>query len=142
VPLDAIEAAGGVIAIETAQTFVPAERGGGADRRRLGCASSIFDKSSRFALTPPEATPYPRSHDPTDAQITSLAIVLSIGAAACAKNRPRATTAGAAARCAGHAAAATTTPATATTPNAFAPHRGADLRAEDAGPAERRAAAR
>jgi hypothetical protein len=43
VPLDAIEAAGGVIAIETAQTFVPAERGGGADRRRLGLR--VFDIS-------------------------------------------------------------------------------------------------
>jgi hypothetical protein len=43
VPLDALEAAGGVITIETAQTFVPAERGGGADRRQLGLR--IFDIS-------------------------------------------------------------------------------------------------
>jgi len=43
VPLDALDAAGGLIAIETAQTFVPAERDGGADRRRLGLR--VFDIS-------------------------------------------------------------------------------------------------
>jgi len=43
VPLDALEASGGAITIETAQTFVPAERGGGSDRRRLGLR--IFDIS-------------------------------------------------------------------------------------------------
>lgn len=43
VPLDAIAATDGVITIETAQTFVPAERGGGNDRRRLGLR--VFDIS-------------------------------------------------------------------------------------------------
>jgi hypothetical protein len=36
VPAEALTASGGVITIETNRTFVPAERGGGADRRRLG----------------------------------------------------------------------------------------------------------
>ena len=36
VPLDALRAAGGKVTIETDRTFVPAERGGEADRRRLG----------------------------------------------------------------------------------------------------------
>jgi hypothetical protein len=36
VPPDALRAAGGVVVIETDRTFVPAERGGGPDRRRLG----------------------------------------------------------------------------------------------------------
>lgn len=36
VPADALNAGEGAITIETAQTFVPAERDGGADRRRLG----------------------------------------------------------------------------------------------------------
>jgi hypothetical protein len=36
VPLDALRASGGVITVETSQTFTPAERGQGADRRRLG----------------------------------------------------------------------------------------------------------
>jgi hypothetical protein len=36
VPLDAIVASDGQIAIETTQTFVPGERDGGPDRRRLG----------------------------------------------------------------------------------------------------------
>jgi hypothetical protein len=36
VPLDALLASDGRVTIETDQTFVPAERSGGADRRRLG----------------------------------------------------------------------------------------------------------
>jgi hypothetical protein len=36
VPLDVLRAGDGAIVIETSQTFVPAERDGGADRRRLG----------------------------------------------------------------------------------------------------------
>jgi hypothetical protein len=36
VPADALAASGGTVTIETDRTFVPAERGGGADRRRLG----------------------------------------------------------------------------------------------------------
>jgi hypothetical protein len=36
VPRDTLTAANGIVTIETAQTFVPAERGGPADRRRLG----------------------------------------------------------------------------------------------------------
>ena len=36
VPIDRLRAAGGVITIESSQTFVPAERGGAPDRRRLG----------------------------------------------------------------------------------------------------------
>ncbi|MGE3886608.1 MAG: DUF2723 domain-containing protein [Vicinamibacterales bacterium] len=43
VPLEALESSGGAITIETAQTFVPAERGGGSDRRRLGLR--VFDIS-------------------------------------------------------------------------------------------------
>ena len=36
VPLDALQASGGRITLATSQTFVPAERGGAPDRRRLG----------------------------------------------------------------------------------------------------------
>ena len=36
VPLDRLRAADGVITLDTSQTFVPAERGGAPDRRRLG----------------------------------------------------------------------------------------------------------
>jgi hypothetical protein len=36
VPADALAASDGTITIETNRTFVPAEAGGGADRRRLG----------------------------------------------------------------------------------------------------------
>lgn len=43
VPFDAIQSAEGAITIETAQTFVPAGRGGGPDRRRLGLR--VFDIS-------------------------------------------------------------------------------------------------
>ena len=36
VPADALAAAGGLLTIETDKTFVPAERDGSADYRRLG----------------------------------------------------------------------------------------------------------
>ena len=36
VPIDRLRAADGVITLDTSQTFVPAERGGAPDRRRLG----------------------------------------------------------------------------------------------------------
>jgi len=36
VPLAALEAAGGVVRLETSQTFTPAERSGATDRRALG----------------------------------------------------------------------------------------------------------
>ena len=36
VPAEALAASGGAVTIETDRTFVPAERGGGADQRRLG----------------------------------------------------------------------------------------------------------
>jgi hypothetical protein len=36
IPVDALTASGGVVTIETDKTFVPAERSGGADHRRLG----------------------------------------------------------------------------------------------------------
>ena len=45
VPIDRLRAADGVIALETSQTFVPAERGGAPDRRRLGLR--VFDMTCR-----------------------------------------------------------------------------------------------
>jgi hypothetical protein len=47
VPADALSASGGVITIETDQTFVPAEVGGGADQRRLGLRVFAFDVAFR-----------------------------------------------------------------------------------------------
>lgn len=54
VPADALAASGGVVTIETDRTFVPAERDGGPDRRRLGLR--IFGIRVSNALTPREAT--------------------------------------------------------------------------------------
>ena len=52
VPADAIRASGGRLTIETDRTFVPAERGGPADQRRLGLR--IFGVRLSNALTPAE----------------------------------------------------------------------------------------
>ena len=54
VPGEALAAAGGVLAIETDQTFVPAERDGGADNRRLGLR--ILAIRIANSLTPAEVT--------------------------------------------------------------------------------------
>lgn len=51
---EALSAAGGVLAIETDQTFVPAERDGGADNRRLGLR--ILAIRIANSLTPAEVT--------------------------------------------------------------------------------------
>jgi len=52
VPADAIRASGGRLTIETDRTFVPAERGGPADERRLGLR--IFGVRLSNSLTPAE----------------------------------------------------------------------------------------
>jgi hypothetical protein len=54
VPADALVAAGGLISIETNQTFVPAERSGAADQRRLGLRVFLVQVSN--LLTPPEVS--------------------------------------------------------------------------------------
>jgi Protein O-mannosyl-transferase TMEM260-like len=53
VPADAVAAAGGLLTIETDETFVPAERGGPPDFRRLGLR--IFGVQVQNSLTPGEA---------------------------------------------------------------------------------------
>jgi hypothetical protein len=53
VPADALAAAGGLLTIETDETFVPAERGGPPDFRRLGLR--IFAVQVQNSLTPGEA---------------------------------------------------------------------------------------
>jgi hypothetical protein len=53
-PRDALAASGGVLTIETDRTFVPAERSGGADRRRLGLR--IFAIHVSTELTAAETT--------------------------------------------------------------------------------------
>ncbi len=53
VPADAVAASGGLLTIETDETFVPAERGGPPDFRRLGLR--IFGVQVRNSLTPGEA---------------------------------------------------------------------------------------
>lgn len=53
-PADALAASGGAITIETSRTFVPAERDGGADRRRLGLR--VFAIRVSNSLTPAEST--------------------------------------------------------------------------------------
>ena len=52
VPADALAASGGAITIETDKTFVPAERGSGADHRRLGLR--VFAISVANSLTAAE----------------------------------------------------------------------------------------
>ena len=54
VPADALAASGGAITIETDKTFVPAERNGGSDRRRLGLR--VFAIRVSNALTPAETS--------------------------------------------------------------------------------------
>jgi hypothetical protein len=54
VPAGALAAAGGAITIETDRTFVPAERGGAPDRRRLGLR--VFAIRVSNSLTAPETT--------------------------------------------------------------------------------------
>ncbi len=54
VPADALAASGGTIAIETNRTFVPAERSGVADQRRLGLR--VFSVQVSNLLTPPEVS--------------------------------------------------------------------------------------
>jgi hypothetical protein len=54
VPADALAASGGAIAIETNRTFVPAERGGTADRRSLGLR--VFAIRVSNLLTPTEVS--------------------------------------------------------------------------------------
>ena len=54
VPADALAASGGAITIETNQAFVPAERSGGADQRRLGLRVLSVQVSN--LLTPPEVS--------------------------------------------------------------------------------------
>jgi hypothetical protein len=54
VPADALAASGGAITIETDKTFVPAERGIGSDRRRLGLR--VFAIQVSNGLTPAETT--------------------------------------------------------------------------------------
>jgi len=54
VPGDALAASGGVLTIETDKTLVPAERGGGADERRLGLRVLAFRVAN--SLTPAEVT--------------------------------------------------------------------------------------
>jgi hypothetical protein len=53
VPADALAASGGLLTIETDETFVPAERGGPPDFRRLGLR--IFGVRVQNSLTPGEA---------------------------------------------------------------------------------------
>ena len=47
IPLDALRAANGVVTLETDQVFVPADEGGGADRRHLGLRVFGVDVSNR-----------------------------------------------------------------------------------------------
>ena len=54
VPADALAASGGLVTIETDQAFVPFERTGVADKRRLGLR--IFSADVAVSLTPKEAT--------------------------------------------------------------------------------------
>ena len=54
VPADALAASSGLISIETNQTFVPAERSGAADQRRLGLRVFLVEVSN--LLTPPEVS--------------------------------------------------------------------------------------
>lgn len=54
VPAGALAASAGVLTLETDKTFVPAERGGGADFRRLGLRILAIRVSN--SLTPAEAT--------------------------------------------------------------------------------------
>ena len=54
VPAAALAEAGGIITIETNRAFVPAETGGGADRRRLGLR--VFSIQVSNSLTPPEVS--------------------------------------------------------------------------------------
>lgn len=54
VPADVLAASGGAITIETPRTFVPAERGGTADQRRLGLR--VFAIRVSNLLTPPEVS--------------------------------------------------------------------------------------
>jgi hypothetical protein len=54
VPADALAASGGAITIETDKTFVPAERNGGSDRRRLGLR--VFAIRVSNGLTPQETS--------------------------------------------------------------------------------------
>jgi hypothetical protein len=54
VPADALAEAGGTITIETNRTFVPAETGAGADRRRLGLR--VFAIQVSNSLTPSEVS--------------------------------------------------------------------------------------
>jgi hypothetical protein len=54
VPADALAASGGLITIETNQTFVPAERSGVPDQRRLGLR--VFSVQVSNLLTPPEVS--------------------------------------------------------------------------------------
>jgi hypothetical protein len=54
VPAEALAAAGGAITIETDRTFVPAERGGAPDLRRLGLR--VFAIRVSNSLTAPETT--------------------------------------------------------------------------------------
>jgi transmembrane protein TMEM260 (protein O-mannosyltransferase) len=54
VPADALAGSSGLISIETNQTFVPAERSGAADQRRLGLRVFLVQVSN--LLTPPEVS--------------------------------------------------------------------------------------
>lgn len=54
VPADALAASGGTVTIETNKTFVPAERSGGADKRRLGLR--VFSIRVSNSLTAAELT--------------------------------------------------------------------------------------
>jgi hypothetical protein len=54
VPAEALAASSGLISIETNQTFVPAERSGAADQRRLGLRVFLVQVSN--LLTPPEVS--------------------------------------------------------------------------------------
>ena len=54
VPADALSAATGVLTIATDKTFVPSDRGGGADRRRLGLR--VFGVRVSNSLTAAEMT--------------------------------------------------------------------------------------
>ncbi|HUQ87794.1 MAG TPA: DUF2723 domain-containing protein [Vicinamibacterales bacterium] len=56
VPADALASAGGEITIQTDKTFVPAERGGEPDRRRLGLRVFALRVTGRNGLTPAESS--------------------------------------------------------------------------------------
>ncbi|MGH9387920.1 MAG: hypothetical protein ACRD2N_26985, partial [Vicinamibacterales bacterium] len=53
VPAEAIAASGGLLTVETDETFVPAQRGGGGDFRRLGLR--ILGAQVQISLTPGES---------------------------------------------------------------------------------------